>query len=60
VDKKLVYSKWLNKNEDIACRKIISSTNVTKTKTIGKYYLKLNVNGDQQPPPPPFQSLSGS
>jgi hypothetical protein len=43
----LVCSKWLNINEDMACRKIISCTNVTKTKTIGQYYLKLHVSGDQ-------------
>jgi hypothetical protein len=32
-----VCSKWLNRNEDITYRKIISSKNVTKLNTIGKY-----------------------
>jgi HKD family nuclease len=36
----LVGSKWLNINEDIAYRKIISCTNVTMTKTNAKYLFK--------------------
>jgi HKD family nuclease len=36
----LLCSKWLNKNEDIAYRKIINCTNVTKIKTIGQYLFK--------------------
>jgi hypothetical protein len=36
----LVCSKWVDINEDIACRKIISCTNVTKIKTTAKYLFK--------------------
>jgi hypothetical protein len=39
-----VCSKWLNINEGIPYRKIISCTNAMKMKTTGKY-LNLNVNG---------------
>jgi HKD family nuclease len=35
-----VNSNWLNINEDLAYRKIISSTNVTKIKALGKYSFK--------------------
>jgi hypothetical protein len=34
-------SKWLNMNEDLACKKVLNRTNVTKLKTIGKYLSKM-------------------
>jgi hypothetical protein len=40
VEGKCVNSKWLNINEDLAYRKIISRTNVNKIKSLGKYLFK--------------------
>jgi len=31
------FSKWLNMNEDLAYKKVLNCTDVTKLKTIGKY-----------------------
>jgi HKD family nuclease len=55
-----VNSNWLNINEDLAYRKIISCTNVNKIKFLGKYsYLsKTKCNWEKKvrqghnPPPP--------
>jgi hypothetical protein len=43
--RELACNKRLNTNIDIAYRKIISCTNVTKIKTIGKYLFKNYANG---------------
>jgi hypothetical protein len=49
-----VNSKWLNINEDLAYRKIISCTNVSKIKSVGKYLFKTKwenkVRGGHNPP----------
>jgi hypothetical protein len=53
-----VSSSWLNINEDLAYRKIISCTNVNKIKSLGKYLFKSKfkwekkVRGVHNPPPP--------
>jgi hypothetical protein len=51
----LVCSKWANTDEDIAYRKIITCTNVTKIKSTGKYLFKttckweIKVRGGHKP-----------
>jgi hypothetical protein len=40
VGEKCVSSNWQNINEDLAYRKIISCTNVSKIKSLGKYLFK--------------------
>jgi hypothetical protein len=57
-----VNSNWLNINEDLANRKIISCTNVNKIKSLGKYlcrtkckWEKTKLKGD-----PPPQRVPGS
>jgi hypothetical protein len=53
-----VNSNWLNINEDLACRKIISCANVNKIKSLGKYLFKTKCKGEKEfrgdtnPPPP--------
>jgi hypothetical protein len=37
---KYVHSNWLNINEDLAYKKIISCNNATRLKAIGKYLFK--------------------
>jgi hypothetical protein len=50
-----VHSKCLNTNEDLAYRKTISCTNVTKINSLGKYLFKIKckwenkVRGTQPP-----------
>jgi hypothetical protein len=34
-------SKWLNVNEDVACRRIINFTNVPELRSTGKYLYKI-------------------
>jgi hypothetical protein len=52
-----VISNWLDINEDLAYRKIISCTNVNKIKSLGKYLFKTKckwenkVRGGHNPPP---------
>jgi hypothetical protein len=53
-----VNSIWLNINEDLGYRKIISSTNVNKIKSLGKYLFKTKCKWENKfmggdPPPPP-------
>jgi hypothetical protein len=43
-----VNSKWLNRNEDLAHRKIISCTNVNKIKSLGKYLFKTKCNWENK------------
>jgi hypothetical protein len=45
-----VCSKWLNINEDIAYRKIISWKNETKIRAIGKYLFKTKCKWGNNPP----------
>jgi hypothetical protein len=53
-----VNSNWLNINEDLAYRKIISCRDVNKIKSLGKYLFKIKckwenkVRGTHNPPPP--------
>jgi hypothetical protein len=54
-----VNSNWLNINEDLAYRKIISRTDVSKIKSLGKYLFKTKCKwgnkvrgGDTTSPPP--------
>jgi hypothetical protein len=57
-----VCSKWLEMNEDMECRLIISCTDVAETETTGKYSFKTKckwetkVRGDKPLP----QELAGS
>jgi hypothetical protein len=52
-----VNSNWVNINEDLAYRKIISCTNVNNMKSLGKYLFKTKckwenkVKGGHNPPP---------
>jgi hypothetical protein len=43
-----VNSNWLNINEDLAYRKIISCTNVNKIKSLGEYLFKTNCKGENE------------
>jgi hypothetical protein len=51
-----VNSNWLNINEDLAYRKIISCKNVNKIKSLGKYLFKTKCKWENKikgtPPPP--------
>jgi hypothetical protein len=52
-----VNSNWPNINVDLTYKKIIGSTNVNRTKLLGKYLFKVKckwenkVRGDLTPPP---------
>jgi hypothetical protein len=50
-----VNSKWLSINEELACRKIISCTNLNKIQSLGKYLFKTKCkweNNVRGTPPP--------
>jgi hypothetical protein len=37
----ILCKKWLNMNEDLACRKIIDGVNITQERNLGKYFDKV-------------------